>query len=656
MVKKRESKTYNLHDINGSTKNAEQKARDAENMSPVETTPPSDIVIAEREFALANPLFGLQEPKGYSFATALKFEKNETLVVDVETTGLGRFDRIVGVGIMGLTSGLGTYIPYNHKIGPNLKREEAISYLQKVLSTSSNKVLFNQKFDIGMLAKDGIITGGETHDPIIMAALLNENRLSYELKRLAHEDLGVPPTEKNILKDWLTRNGFKSSMVWEAPSELVGVYCFGDLTRTAGLYNKYKDEVYAQENLNKVYNTERRFAPILLLSEMHGIRLDVETLEADQKNLSFKVAELNQKAQALADSSMFNPDSNVHLSVLFDKWGIPYTRTEKGNPCFDADALESLKQVIQDHASISAEIKTSAISMTDTVLELRCTANLLNFVQGFIKYNQNGRLYPNWNALRGEKGGAVTGRMSSDSPNLQNIPKEARKYFIPDEGYVWVAPDYSQIEYRIFAHYSNDKKILEEYKKNPWTDYHQMVADMMGISRKPAKSINFGLLYAMGKGTLAEQLGMTVMQADPLFIKYHTKFPCVRKLRKDVTNIMEKRGYIRNLFGRCRHITGRDTYKALNSLIQGSAADLLKYAANRVYTEVCYEMEIIPLLYIHDEIVFQLKESQVDEFLRRAVPIMQDFPQLNVPIRVDVAMFRKNWATEIPIKLKWNGQ
>lgn len=654
MAKKKSNKYYNLLDLKAETESGSVDTFTKGIATPLSEPTPEDDALTAKEQAQAQPIYGLECPIGYQFATPMNFAPNEPLVVDVETTGLKRFDNIVGVGIMSLVTDQGTYIPYAHKLGPNIERESAIRYLKKMLERPSTKILFNQKFDIGMLAKDDIVLGGETHDPMFMASLLNENRMSYQLKRLANEDCGMPPTEQNLLKDWLVRNGFKEYMVWEAPAELVGLYCYGDLVRTKALYMKYKDELYAQEHLSKVYTTECRLSPVLLISELHGCRLDEAALNRDQKELTNTVSDLTQQTQELVGSSMFNPASGQHLANAYDRFGIPYFKTEKGNPCFDYDSLVKLKASIPDLPGASEESKSAGLALTDTIVKLRENASNLKFVEGFLEFNQNGRLYPNWNAMRGEKGGAVTGRMSSDDPNLQNIPEPSRKYFLPDFGKVWIGLDYSQIEYRIFAHYANDPKIINAYRENPWTDFHQMCADMMGIERKPAKAINFGLLYAMGKGKLAEDLGMTVMQAEPLFINYHSKFPCVRKLRREVEDGMRRRGYIRNLFGRYRRLKGKEEYKSLNSLIQGSAADLLKYSALRVYAEACYPMNIVPLLYIHDEIIFQMEEKQVDEFLHKAVPVMQDFPQIKVPIRIDVAMFRENWSKEIKINLEWN--
>jgi DNA polymerase-1 len=597
---------------------------------------------------------GITEKGNYTFAEQYMPDPNEMITVDTETFGLGRFDKCVGVGIMGEDEH-GTYIPYAHKLGPNVDREGALEHLRRVLgNANSKKLFFNMKFDLGKLLEDDIIVMGELHDAMIMASLLDENRVSYQLKKLAALDAGMPPDEQDLLQRWLAQNGFKPYEVWEAPAELVGQYCYGDCLRTKRLWDKYRPLM--DDNLYRVYQTECAIAPVLLLSEKKGVRLDMAALNADKARLTREIAEGNRECWDLVGSTLFNYASGQHLATQLMKWGIPVTKTDKGNPALDATEMEKLTTLIPTLA-LEENIKAKALQLLTLVLSLRGKTHYLStFVEGFMSLEQGGRLYPNFNSIRGEKGGAVTGRMSSSDPNMQNIPLEARKYLIPDEGMVWLSIDYSQIEFRLFAHYAVDKKIIDAYHKNPWVDYHQIVADLLGIPRKRAKNMNFGLLYAMGKQLLADNMGITLAEAEKLFDKYHAMFPSVKKLRKEVETAMTKRGFVRNLFGRYRRLEGRFTYKALNSLIQGGAADLFKHSVKRVYYEVCYEMGVIPLLYVHDEIVFQLPEAQVYDFLKKAVPVLQDFPQIKVPIRVDCEIFRNNWQDGEELKLAWNGQ
>jgi DNA polymerase-1 len=444
---------------------------------------------------------------------------------------------------------------------------------------------------------------------------------------------------------WLRANGFKDFEYWRAPSDLVGKYCYGDCLRTKRLWDFYKPQMDKFPSLWPLYQTETAIAPVIMFSELHGVRLDVEALERDKEELLKRVAEKNKMLCAAVNNTAFNFGSNPQIGAFFNSIGIKGGTTEGGGEGWDASVLENI-----DHP------------VAKLILDLRADTKILTtYVESYLKLNQNGRVYPNFNQMRDEHGGAVTGRMSSDGPNAQNIPKSARKYFIPDDGKVWLSVDYSQIEYRLFVHYSGDAALLKAYQDDPWVDFHRKVANMMEITRDPAKTINFGMLYAMGKAALIAKLGVDPAKGDGLFKLYHKTFPSVSKLRNSVEKKMLERGYNKNLFGRLRHIEDkRYSYKALNSLIQGGAADLFKDGIKRVFYEVCYDMGVDILLYVHDEMIFQLEESMVDSFLRRAVPVLQDFPQVSIPIRVDAALYRQSWGDNhgegIPISLAWNGQ
>jgi len=339
---------------------------------------------------------------------------------------------------------------------------------------------------------------------------------------------------------------------------------------------------------------------------------------------------------------------------------IPYERTEKTSaPSFTKNFLQQHKHPVVNLIAKAREINKARTTFIDSIL----------------RYEHKGRIHAEINQLRNAGGGTVTGRFSYQNPNLQQIPArnkdlgpKIRSLFIPEEGCKWGCFDYNQQEPRLVVHYASLYKlpsvydVLDSYKENVKSDFHQTVADMAEIPRSQAKTINLGLFYGMGKGKLQAQLGVTQEKAVELFNTYHCRVPFVKQLMDKASNRAQERGQIRTLLGRlCRFhlwepssfgmhkalpheealrehgpgIKRAYTYKSLNKLIKGSAADMTKKSMLDLYKE-----GIVAHIQIHDELDLSIED---DKQAKRIVDIMESAVELEVPNKVDYE-FGKNWG------------
>jgi DNA polymerase I-like protein with 3'-5' exonuclease and polymerase domains len=344
------------------------------------------------------------------------------------------------------------------------------------------------------------------------------------------------------------------------------------------------------------------------------------------------------------------------VAKAFDALSIPYNRTETGKPSFDKNFLSS-----HDSPLAQMVVKAREINKARTT-----------FIDSILKHSYRGRIHAEIHQMRSDQGGTVTGRFSYSNPNLQQIPARnqiigpmIRSLFIPEKNHQWGIFDYSQQEPRLIAHYASIKsftgasKFVEAYQEDDTTDFHQLVADMADIGRKQAKTINLGLFYGMGKGKLMSQLGVDLETATELLTAYHERVPFVKKLMNDTMNKAGSKGYLRTLLGRkCRFelwepsnewgskalpfkeakneyggesmIKRAWTYKALNRLIQGSAADQTKQAMVDLHKEG-YTAHI----QVHDELDFSIASEKDSANIK---DIMENCVELLVPSKVDVEL------------------
>jgi DNA polymerase I-like protein with 3'-5' exonuclease and polymerase domains len=437
--------------------------------------------------------------------------------------------------------------------------------------------------------------------------------------------------------------------MWKLPSMFVGQYAERDAESTLKLWHRMKVEL-SDQDLWTIFETETRLFPCLVDMRFKGVRVDVERADKIKKELVDKENKIINKIKDLTGVSV-ELWAAASIAKVFDVLKLPYDRTEKtGAPSFTKNFLSNHPNEIAQGISYAREINKAHTTFIDTI----------------VKHSHKGRIHADINQIRSDQGGTVTGRFSMSNPNLQQIPvrhKELgpliRSLFIPEENHKWGVFDYSQQEPRILVHYAKLQKldgideIANAYKSGE-ADFHSAVAKMAGIERSQAKTINLGLMYGMGKNKLMAELGLMKEPAEKLIAQYHAKAPFIKQLMQAVSRRADDSGRIRTLGGRVCHfdlwepttfgagmpkphvealkeyghgIKRAGTYKALNRLIQGSAADMTKLSIIALS-----ENGIVPHIQIHDELDISVEHS---EQARQIVEIMESAIKLEIPNKVD---------------------
>ena len=562
------------------------------------------------------------------------------------------------VGIAVAVEGWCGYYPIAHEGGGNMDFRMVLNWITDVLKTPSTKIFHNAMYDICWLRSMGLTINGKIVDTMIAAGLCDENQMRYDLNSCSKRYTGLTKDESALYaaaKEWGV--DAKGEM-YKLPAMYVGQYAEKDASITLQLWQVLKREIEFQD-IESIFNLETELFPCLVDMKFLGVRVDVEAAHQLKDKLSSEEKEclLKVKKETGVDTQIWAARS---IAQVFEKLRLPFDRTEKTNsPSFTKNFLQNHPHPIVKHIARAREINKAHTTFIDTI----------------IKHSHKGRIHAEINQLRGDNGGTVTGRFSYSNPNLQQIParnKELgpmiRSLFIPEEGHTWGVFDYSQQEPRLVVHYSalqnlyGVDSVLDSYNEGN-ADFHTIVADMAQIPRSQAKTINLGLFYGMGKNKLQAELGVSKEKSDELFKQYHEKVPFVKMLMDNVMQRAQSRGQIRTLLGRlCRFhlwepnmfgmhkalphdaalmehgpgIRRAFTYKALNKLIQGSAADMTKKAMLELYKE-----GIIPHIQVHDELDISVKSKEHADKIKQ---IMESAVDLEVPNKVDYES-GPNWGT-----------
>ena len=559
------------------------------------------------------------------------------------------------IGFAVAVEGWQAYYPFNHFGGGNMIYEQVIKYMNDVCALPATKIFHNAQYDVGWLRNMGIKINGEIIDTMIAAAIIDENRWSYSLNNVARDYLGEIKAETDLNEAAKDHGVDPKSEMWKLPSEHVGFYAEQDARLTYLLWQRFKHEIKTQ-SLETVWELECKLLPNLIKMRERGVRVDVEKAEKLKKEFSDQ-----EKVKLSEIKQLIGKDIDIwaarQIGEAFDKLKIEYPRTEKtGEPSFTQNWLHNSKHKISQLIVQAREIN----KFHNT------------FLQGILKYEHKGRVHAEINQLRSDNGGTVSGRLSMSNPNLQQLPARNKEFgpkirslFLPEEGSKWGSFDYSQQEPRMVVHYAasigdgyeGSQELVAAYE-NASADFHQTVADLCGIERTQAKTIGLGLMYGMGKNKLAASLGLSKEDADILISKYNRKVPFVKMLSDRCMKKANDDGVIRTKKGRkCRfdkwetkdwglHMAdteenirakyGKDnmkrayTYKALNRLIQGSAADQTKQAIVS-----CAEAGHLPILQIHDELCFNITDEHQTKKIKS---IMENCMEFKVPSVVDVSI------------------
>jgi DNA polymerase I-like protein with 3'-5' exonuclease and polymerase domains len=580
----------------------------------------------------------------------------ETKDPDLKSKGSGAIQgrgEIVGIAVA--VDGWSGYYPIAHEGGGNLDKRIVLEWFKKVCATDAIKIFHNAMYDVCWIKSYGIQLNGHIIDTMVMASLIDENRIWYSLNSVSFDYLGEVKDEK-ALKEAADSWGIDAKKeMYKLPAMYVGTYAEKDAELTLELFKTLSREIRKQ-NLTNIFDLETQLFPCLIDMKFRGVRVDVQKAHELKKKLSTEEENLIQEVKK---ETGIEPQIWAARSIaeVFQKLSLPYETTEKtGAPSFTKNFLSTHANPLVKKIAKARELNKAHTTFIDTIL----------------KHEHRGRIHADINPIRSDTGGTVTGRFSYSNPNLQQIParnKELgpliRSLFLPEVDHKWGCFDYSQQEPRLVVHYAattepisfdqSVTKIVEKFKDNS-VDFHQTVADMAKISRTQAKTINLGLFYGMGKAKLQAELGLqTKAEAEELFNQYHENVPFVRELMNSTSKHAQTSGSIGTLLGRrCRfdkwepnqfgmhkamsfeeaertygrgRIRRAYTYKALNKLIQGSAADMTKKAMLDLYKE-----GIIPHIQIHDELDISIAS---EEQAKKIIEIMENAVTLSVPNKVD---------------------
>jgi DNA polymerase I-like protein with 3'-5' exonuclease and polymerase domains len=561
-------------------------------------------------------------------------------------------------GIAVAVEGWSGYYPVHHEQGGNMDKKLVFVWLQELFNQENTTFIFhNAMYDVCWLRSNGLSIKGKIVDTMIAASLIDENRMSYQLNSLAKFYIGMGKDEKILIEAAKEYGVDPKADMWRLPAMFVGQYAERDAEATLKLWKRLEVEIYNQE-LTDIFSLETRLFPCLVDMRFKGVKVNLEKAQHIKQNLIKREETLIKKIKDLTgiDVEIMAARS---IAKAFDKLKLPYDRTEKSNePSFTKNFLQNHPHELPQAIAEARELNKAHTTFIDSIT----------------KHAVNGRIHADINQIRSDDGGTVTGRFSMSNPNLQQIPARhpelgpmIRSIFIPEDKCKWGSFDYSQQEPRILVHYAKLQNlegvdgIVEAYQKGD-ADFHQVVADMAGIERKQAKTINLGLMYGMGKNKLMAELGLMKESAEKLIKQYHTKAPFVKQLMENVSRKANDRGKIRTLLGRACHfdlwqpvqfgvfkplpleqarkeydepLKRAFTYKALNKLIQGSAADMTKKSMVALY-----ENGIIPHIQIHDEVDISIESVQKAEEI---ITIMESAVKLEVPNKVDYEQ-GDNWG------------
>ncbi len=570
---------------------------------------------------------------------------------------------ICGVGIGRESPGgdITHYLSLKHPDTPESERALNRAILKEILAAPVPKLGANIAYDVEWLNHEGYAVNGPLHDVQYAEPLLDEYSRSYSLDALSKK-YSVHRKKTNVRENYHKTMGWPGKAIeniWRMPFAVAEEYCTNDLILPLEIFAKQRRSLKRQGLLD-LYMMEIGLMPMLLQMRRNGVRIDEDKLAKVTMHAANKQFRLEQELHSWAGYD-FNVGSTAQLAKIFDARGIEYPykpptekmRTAgktKGNPNIDKMALKAM---------------AAKDPVCNAILEYRHWNTMVNmFCSPYLEMAVDGRLYCQFHPLRSDNYGTVSGRFSSSKPNLQQVSaiteegeeeggledlkgQVLRELFIPEEGMVWAKSDYSQVEYRVIAHYAQGKgavTLREQYNANADTDFHQYIMDMTGFDRRNAKRLNFGGAFGIGVKSAAQLFGWTMSDAQTFMETYHNAAPYIKETRNAVSQVAKQRGYIFTLLGRkARTHPSRKLHSMFNRLIQGSAADIFKKSMLAAYEAGVFDT-LVPHLFVHDEVdtsVPRTKEGK--EALAELEYIAENTVELSVPLKVDTHV-GCNWA------------
>ncbi|MGE6149617.1 DNA polymerase I [Aeromonas media] len=571
---------------------------------------------------------------------------------DTETTSLDYMEaRVVGVSFA-IEPGKAAYVPFGHDyLGAptQLTEQQVLGKLKPLLEDPARlKVGQNLKYDRNVLQNHGIDLQGIAFDTMLESYVLNSTASRHDMDSLASKYLGV----ETISFEDIAGKGAKQLTFNQIELEQAAPYAAEDADITLRLHQTLWGELSKQPELAKVFTEiELPLLPVLARMELLGTTIDPKLLHQQSQEIEVRLAELERQAHELAGQE-FNLSSPKQLGeILFVKLGLPILKkTPKGAPSTAEEVLAELAEtydlprLLMEHRGL-AKLKSTYTDKLPLMIK-----------------PQTGRVHTSYHQAV-----AATGRLSSTDPNLQNIPvrneqgRRIRQAFIPSAGYKLVAADYSQIELRIMAHLSGDQGLLTAFAEGK--DIHKATAaEVFGVEleavttdmRRSAKAINFGLIYGMSAFGLAKQLGIGRAEAQKYMDLYFERYPGVLEYMERTRQQAEAQGYVETLFGRRLYLPDIKSRNAglrkaaeraaINAPMQGTAADIIKRAMIAVdgWIRGISDGSIHMLMQVHDELVFEIREEKLEEYIALIKEKMSAAAELHVPLVVEAGT-GDNW-------------
>ena len=581
------------------------------------------------------------------------------LSFDVETTSTDAVQAtLVGLGVA-WAPGEAAYIPIGHTTGDQLPWAQVCAALQPFFADPElPKVAHNGKYDLTVCLRNGLTIAGPIHDTMTMAWLLDPASHNLGLKGQAATELSWQMTEITEL----IGSGRKQITIDQVPIAAVGAYCGADVDVTIQLYEKLVPRLQEAGMWELYENTELPLLPVLTDMEMAGVKLDLAYLAKMSSQLTERLAALEKELFALVGHP-FNLRSTQQLSqVLFDELAFPVKGLSHTKGGQISTAVAELEKLAAMRSQLSEpQQRVIAIIMEQRQLEkLRGT-----YVDALplLVNPETGRVHTSFSQT-----GAVTGRMSSSNPNLQNIPirtelgREIRRAFVAPEGWLLIAADYSQVELRVMAHVAKEEILIDAFRNNQ--DIHATTASkLFGVPIKEvtseqrglAKTINFATIYGSSAFGISSRTDMDPKEAQRFLDQYFVTYPRIREYIERTTEMLNREGYVETLLGRKRFFAelknGRLPFNqrmaveraAINAPIQGTAADVMKIAMIRLHAQLQAQgLQARMLMQVHDELVLEAPVAEKDEVVKLVCDIMESAYTFDVPLKVDVEV-GPNW-------------
>lgn len=578
-----------------------------------------------------------------------KLQAAEEFALDLETTSEDPLSaEIVGIALS-VEPYHGYYVPVAHRYPgapAQLSLDHVLSRLKPLLSAERpQKVGQNLKYDLQVLLNYGIEVRGVAFDAMIAHWLVQPDAPSHSLETIAREELGV---QIQTYRELLAQGGERA--IREVPVERAARYSGEDAEVVLRLRPVLTTKLREAKLWSLFEELEIPLIEVLLWMERRGVLLDVDELRAQGKELEILLGQTRDELFALAGGP-FNPNSTPQVrEILYERLGLPVLEKTKTGPSTDAQVLRDLAQYHEFPAKLISYRELE--KLRNTYIE-----KLPRYV-----HPKTGRIHTSFNQT-----GTATGRLSSSEPNLQNIPAKTevgvdiRRAFVAPPGNVLLGADYSQIELRVLAHLSGDDALIEAFQRGE--DLHRRTAAVLfgvapeavdGRMRTLAKRVNFGIIYGITPYGLARDMGIPHEEAKALIDKFFQAYPKVAEFVEKLVEEASRTGYAKTLLGRKRPLPGlrnperrgigQDRRNAINTPVQGTAADLMKLAMlriHRAWKEGKLPAEMI--LQIHDELVFEVAEDEAEQAGKRIRELMEGVGELRVPLKVDVKIGR-NWS------------